>query len=400
MFPPKAYGACLLLVLTWLSAAGVRALDGAAWARLTREGSKAYESGNFGEAERLFKQALEELKGCQANDIRLAESYNNLAVLYVNRNQLPKAEPLFEKTLKIKEASLGAHDKDVVSLTAKLALFYLGNGKKDKAQPLIDKMTNYGEREARQLYEISSAFKKLSNYYSSHHKLENAEISVKQAEGETLAQAKTQAQETAVLLDSVGDAIKGSAEGLKQAERLFKSSLSLREKTLPPEHAALSASLENLGKVYQSQGRLALSEPLLRRSYEISLSTLGMERRETQKRLENLAQLLTQENRLSEARSLYLKVLNPEPGAKPDSKSAFRPSADFLSGFAALLVKEGRYGEALPYYARALKMQESLNGPQHASLAALLESYAYALNKANRQAEANKLSLRARSIRG
>ncbi|GAI38560.1 unnamed protein product, partial [marine sediment metagenome] len=33
------------------------------------------------------------------------------------------------------------------------------------------------------------------------------------------------------------------------------------------------------------------------------------------------------------------------------------------------LVKQGRYSEALPYYARALKIQEGANGPQHASLA-------------------------------
>jgi hypothetical protein len=70
------------------------------------------------------------------------------------------------------------------------------------------------------------------------------------------------------------------------------------------------------------------------------------------------------------------------------------------ANMAALLVKQGRFSEAVPYYSRALKIQESLNGPQSASLAALLDSYAYALSKSNHGAEAKKLIARAKSIRG
>jgi hypothetical protein len=70
------------------------------------------------------------------------------------------------------------------------------------------------------------------------------------------------------------------------------------------------------------------------------------------------------------------------------------------ANMAGLLVKQGRYGEAVPYYSRALKIQESLSGPQSASLSTLLESYAYALSKSNRGGEAKKLAARAKSIRG
>lgn len=391
-----ALSGCISIVYTGGSVPAL-ALDSAKWQELTKAGATAYTNGNFGEAERNFKAALEELKGCSASDIRLAESYNNLAVLYVNRNQGAKAEPLFEKCLKIKETALGSQDEEVVSAASKLACYYLSNGKKDKAEPLVERLTDYGEKEARQLIEVSNSFKKLENYYGQHRKLESAEISVKQAEKETLAAMKTQAIETAVMLDSVGTAISGNGErALKQSERLFKSALSLRQRSLAPNHAAMSTSLENLGKVYQSQGRLALAEPLLRQSLETSLKTLGMERRETQVRVETFAAILVQEGKLSEARALYQRALNPDESA--GKKNTFNPSGDFLAGYAGLLVKEGRVQEALPYYARALKVQEASRGPQHASIATLLDSYAYALNKANRKAEASKLIARARSI--
>ncbi|MDQ5964080.1 MAG: Tetratricopeptide repeat protein [Cyanobacteriota bacterium erpe_2018_sw_39hr_WHONDRS-SW48-000098_B_bin.30] len=376
------------------------ALDGAQWLELNKAGQQEFKAGQFGEAERKYKAALDQLKGASESDIRFAESYSNLGTLYASRNQSAKAEPYFEKALKIKEVALGAQDREVVLAMSQLAQFYLSVGKKDKAQVYVDKLVEYGEREARQLIEISSAFKKLSNYYAGHRKLESAEIHVKQAENETLPEVKSQALETAVMLDSIGVAIKGDGDrGLRLAEKLFKSGLSLRQRSLRPDHAALSSSLENLGRVYLAQGRAGMAEPLLRRSFEISYGTLGMERRETQLRLEGLAQVLTAEGKLAEARSLYLKALNPDVDEKK-GKGKFNPSADFLAGFAGLLVKEGRYSEAVPYYSRALKLQEAINGPQHASLANLLDSYAYALSKANRGEEAKRLTSRAKSIRG
>ncbi|CAN5199805.1 hypothetical protein BH11CYA1_BH11CYA1_39430 [soil metagenome] len=365
--------------------------NGVKWAKATKAGSNAFINSDFGAAERNFKEALEEVKLAPANDIRIAESFNNLGVLYVSRGLPAKAEPYFEKAAKIREAALGSSDKDVIAGQSKLAQFYLSVGKRDKALVIINKIADYGDYESKQLNEISAAFKKLSLYYHNHRKLEDSEIAVKQAEEKTLSEMKAQAVETAVMLDAVGNSVK---DNNKLAERLFKAALTLRERTLSGEHAALASSLENLGKLYMSDGRTAQAEPLLRRAYEISLNTLGPDRQETQKRLDNLAQVCTLLNKNSEAENLYRKILDSQ------EKGAKKNSPELLANFASLLVKQGRAGEALPYYARALKIQESLNGPQHASLATLLDSYAYALNKCNRTAEAQKCQARAKFIRG
>lgn len=375
------------------------AFDAVKWAQATKAGSKAMDGGDFGAAERNFKLALQEVKTAPANDLRIAESLTNLGVLYVSRGQSAKAEPLFEKACKQRE-TVSAYDRDTVETESKLAQFYIGLGKKDKALNLGDKVAEYGENEARQLIEIGAAFKKLASYYQTHRKLESAEIAAKQAEDETLAAMKAQAVETAVLLDALGTAVKdiGGERGSKQAEKLYKSALALREHTLSAEHAALAASLENLGKLYLTQGRTAQAEPLLKRSYEISLATLGPERRETQLRLDGLAQSYAGSGRYSEAEALYRKILDTSGKTKGSQHSG--QIADIACNLAAMLVKQGRYTEALPYYARALKIQEAANGPQHASLANLLDSYAYALSKANRANEAKKYQARAKSIRG
>lgn len=373
-----------------------RKFDGAKWAKATKTGSNAFINSDFGLAERSFKEALEEVKLAPANDLRIAESCNNMGVLLVSRGQAAKAEPFFEKAAKVREAALGAGDQDVIAAQGKLAQFYLTQGKRDKAFVLVNKIADYGDSESKQLNEIALAFKRLSAYYQSHKKLEEYEVSVKQAEEKTLATMKAQAVETAVILDSVGNAIKDvSAEkGKAVAERLFKAALILRERTLASQHAAMASSLENLGKLYAATGRSALAEPLMKRAYEISLATLGADRRETQVRLDNLAQVNVSLGNLSEAEALYRKILDSQ------EKGAKKNSPDLLANFASLLCKQGKYGDSIPYYARALKIQESLNGPQHASVATLLDSYAYALSKCNRSAEAQKFQARAKSIRG
>lgn len=368
------------------------------WTQATKAGSKAMDAGDWGTAERNFKEALAQFKPQQnstggGNDLRYAESLTNLGVLYVGRGQKNKAEPLFEKACKVRE-TLAPADKETIDTESKLAKFFLESGKRDKAQALADKVADYGENEARQFIEVQSAFSKLTAYYAGHTRLESAQIAAKQAEDETLAAMKEQAVETAVLLDSLGSAIKeiGSQRALKQTEKLYKSALALRQRTLSPEHAAMASSLENLGRLYLAQGRTAQAEPLLKRSYEISESVLGADRSETQLRLDGLASAYAALGRYSDAEALYKKIL--------DGKARGGHIADIASNMAAMLVKQGRFNEALPYYARALKIQEAANGPQSAALANLLDSYAYALSKANRAGEAKKYQARAKSIRG
>ncbi len=65
-----------------------------------------------------------------------------------------------------------------------------------------------------------------------------------------------------------------------------------------------------------------------------------------------------------------------------------------------MLAKQGRYAEAAPLLSQAVKVSETMNGPQHASLSPILDSYADILEKTNHKTEAAKLKARAKAIRG
>jgi tetratricopeptide (TPR) repeat protein len=98
----------------------------------------------------------------------------------------------------------------------------------------------------------------------------------------------------------------------------------IREKTLGPDHPDVAVSLNNLGLLYESQGRYGNAEPLLKRSLAIAEKTLGTN--------------------------------NPD-------------FATSLSSLASLYEAQGRYGDAEPLFKRSLEINEKALGPDHSQVA-------------------------------
>ena len=66
----------------------------------------------------------------------MASVLNNLAILYGDRSEYAKAEPLYLRSLKILEARLGPDDLDVAQNLNNLANLYVDRGEYSKAEPL------------------------------------------------------------------------------------------------------------------------------------------------------------------------------------------------------------------------------------------------------------------------
>jgi tetratricopeptide (TPR) repeat protein len=72
--------------------------------------------------------------------------------------------------------------------------------------------------------------------------------------------------------------------------------------------------------------------------------------------------------------------------------------ANSLHNLGRLYLAQQRYTEAEPLLSRALAISENRLGPDHLSLADLLQSYALLLRKTKRKAEASILEARAKVI--
>jgi len=180
-----------------------------------------------------------------------------------------------------------------------------------------------------------------------------------------------------------------------QAEPLMRCALEIDERSYGPEHPKVAIRLNNLAQLLQDTNRLAEAEPLMRRALEIDERSYGPEHPEVATDLNNLAALLQATNRLAEAESLMRRALPIWGGSLgPDHPNV----ASALNNLAALLQDTNRLAEAEPLMRRALEIDERSYGPEHPKVAIRLNNLAGLLQATNRLAEAEPLMRRALEI--
>jgi len=160
----------------------------------------------------------------------LATSLNNLARLYHAQGQYAQGEPLYLRSLAIREKNLGLEHPEVATSLYKRSLAIWEKTLGPEHPDVATSLNNLAE-----LYHAQGQYAK--------------------------------------------------------AEPLHKRSLAICEKTLGPEHPDVATSLNNLALLYGDQGRYEEAEPLCKRSLAIWEKALGPEHPNTATGLNNLAGL-------------------------------------------------------------------------------------------------------------
>lgn len=138
----------------------------------------------------------------------------------------------------------------------------------------------------------------------------------------------------------------------KDAERLYKRALQIREKLLGPNHLEVAQTLSDLAAWCQKG--LKDSEPLNKRALEIREKALGPEHSDVAQSLYQLAEVLNHKERKSEAEPLYKRALAIwEKTPASDEKIAL-----CLDGLAETYLRTDREAEAEPHLKRALGIWE------------------------------------------
>ena len=117
---------------------GVVHAQTASWQKHMQAGRKAFDKLRFSEAERNFGDALRaaERSGVQGQDLRIAESLDGMAELYLAEGKITAAEPLFQRSLALREKSLGPSHLDLAKSIYGLADLYEKEGKHNLAEPM------------------------------------------------------------------------------------------------------------------------------------------------------------------------------------------------------------------------------------------------------------------------
>ena len=107
----------------------------------------------------------------------------------------------------------------------------------------------------------------------------------------------------------------------------MRRALAIDEKSYGPDHPNVAIRLNNLAKLLQDTNRLAEAEPLMRRALAIDEKSYGPDHPNVAISLNNLARLLQATNRLAEAEPLMRRALAiDEKSYGPDHPNvAIRP---------------------------------------------------------------------------
>jgi tetratricopeptide (TPR) repeat protein len=367
----------------------------ASWQRIKREADTAYSQNNYGVAERGFQDALKHAEKLGPNNIHIAETLHCLVALHITRGQFTKAEPLFERELRVKEKALGPEHPEVVATVGRLAEFYLDHGNPTKADRLTNLLAGFSDRKVKDQQAMKDTFGKIKKYYDKSIDYAEAQAQLKRLEETTHRITAQQDLELATTMDALGRLYQ-TREKLDVAERMYKGALALRQRTLAPEHMALAYSFENLANLYTIQGKQELAQSYMKQSLEVTEKTLQPGRPEFFHRLDSLAKTHSSMGHNGDAESLYKKALAIIDKSSPNSYDAGKASF----ALATLYLKQGRAAEAEPLMKRALKGAEGANGPEHAAVAPILDTYAEVLDKLNKTGDAARLRARSRAIRG
>jgi tetratricopeptide (TPR) repeat protein len=124
---------CLVLWSTYASA------QDRAWQSYIDAAVEAYVEGDYAEARKQFERAVKTAEAFGLEDPRLATSLNGLAETYRAQGHYAEAEPLYKRSLAIREKTLGPEHPDVATSLNNLAGIYKVQGHYAEAEPLYQR---------------------------------------------------------------------------------------------------------------------------------------------------------------------------------------------------------------------------------------------------------------------
>jgi serine/threonine-protein kinase len=259
------------------------------------------EMGDDAAAEPLLKEALEIQRRRGSTDTpEYAKALNDFAALAEEKGDLDSAESLYRE-----------------SLTLKRKLF--GNDHEDVARGL----NNLGR-----LRHAKKDYKGAERFYEEALAIRRRRL------GAVHPEVATTLNNLAVLYEDEGDLLK--------AERTYRDVLDMRRRLLGPRHPRVARSLSNLATLLQRRKDFREAEPLFREAWSIADESLGPKHPERAVYMRNLASVLLDQGRVAEAEPLAREALEIQRQAIPTSWRV----ADAEGVLGGCLAAQGRFKEA------------------------------------------------------
>jgi tetratricopeptide (TPR) repeat protein len=354
---------------------------------------RAYKgSEDYPKVEPLYKRSLEIRESKLGKDHPdVAQSLNDLAVLYRALGQYAKAEPLHRRALGIREARLGKGHPDVAQSLNNLAFLYERMGQPDRAEPLYKRSLEIREaRLGKGHPDVATPLNNLAGLYERMGQYARAEPLYKRSLEIRESKLGKDHLLVATTLHNLAELYRGLAQYAK-AEPLYLRGLGIYEAKLGKDHPNVATILHNLAELYKAMGQYAKAEPLYRRGLGIYETKLGKDHPNVATSLNGLALLYQGLGQYAKAEPLYLRGL----GIYEAKLGKDHPNvATSLHNLAALYESMGQPAKAEPLYKRSLAIKEAKLGKDDPAVAATLNNLAGLYESMGQPAKAEPLYLR------
>ena len=363
---------------------------------LNNLGFHLYTLGDYAAAEPLYRRSLAIREKALGKDHpKVAISLNNLAELYHAQGRYEQAAPLYTRSLAIDEKVLGKDHPDVALSLNNLAALYYTQGRYEQAAPLYTRSLAIREKALGKDHpDVAQSLNNLAALYQAQGRYEQAVPLYTRSLAIWEKALDKDHPDVASGLNNLAELYRTQGR-YELAEPLYTRSLALWEKALGKDHPYVAASLNNLAALYDSQGRYELAEPLYTRSLAIREKALGKDHPYVAASLNNLAELYRTQGRYELAEPLYTRSLTIwEKALGKDHPDV----AISLNNLAGLYKTQGRYEQAAPLYTRSLAILEKVLGKDHPDVATGLNNLAVFYEKQGRYELAEPLYSRSLAI--
>ncbi len=338
---------------------------------LDRTGLYLQERAQYAQAEALLQRSLmlrEQTLGSE--HLGVAASIDALADVYFSEGKYVLADSLFQRSLAIREKFLAPDHPDLaISLkNAAHISYFIDSTKYERSEErLLRAQTILEKTFGPEHLEVADNLDRLAIFYDYQRKY---------AQAEPLWQRVREIREK--ILGSRHPAVGGSIYDLAhlyciegkyaQAEPLLQQALAIFEETLGPEHSDVASVLDSMAMLALDQGKYAQAEPLFQRAVAITEKVLGLKHPKMAQILDNVALLYGLQGRYTQAEPLAkesLAIHEQTPGVGPEHADVAFP----LNTLAGIYLPQGKYNEAASALQRAITVLERDRRPDNPTIA-------------------------------
>ncbi len=324
---------------------------------------------NYGASERLLidEVSIRE-QSPRVSETELGVACNFLSEQYYLSGRLSDAEPVYDRTLELRRATLPRGHRLIGEMTNRLAVIKSARGAYKEADVLFrESLSTLEQTYGADHPEVARVLNDLAESLFSQNKVEPARRLLERALN--IQERALRANDARLGRTRCNLAAVYVARGrFVEAVRLYERDVAERLTHKTTDQASLATALNNLAEALRSLGRYGEAEAKLRQSLAIRETMVGLDHPQVAQILNNLGYLYLQQHQFDQARECLLRALK----IREASLSPVHPHvATTLGTLAEVYFTEGQYAAARPHYARAIEIYIAAHGERHPHTASL-----------------------------